>query len=80
MVKESTQRKHQDEIAYHNSTVGELEARYEAIQKRLDKLYDDKLDEKITPEFYARKFKQYSEKKDEITESIKRTQPPAQAI
>lgn len=38
----------------------------------MDKLYDDKLDEKITPDFYARKFKQYSEEKDEITESMKK--------
>ena len=37
----------------------------------MDKLYDDKLDEKITQEFYNRKFKQYSDEKDEIAESIK---------
>ena len=36
----------------------------------MDKLHDDKLDEKITPEFYSRKFKQYSDEKDEITEPI----------
>ena len=38
----------------------------------MDKLYDDKLDEKINQEFYSRKFKQYSEEKDELTETIKR--------
>ena len=38
----------------------------------MDKLYDDKLDEKITQEFYNRKFKQYSKEKDELTETIKR--------
>jgi len=38
----------------------------------MDKLYDDKLDEKITPDFYTRKFKQYSEEKDDLTESIKK--------
>ncbi|KKQ25556.1 MAG: Resolvase [Candidatus Roizmanbacteria bacterium GW2011_GWC2_37_13] len=71
-LKKALKESHQDEIAYHNSTVGELQARYEAVQKRLDKLYDDKLDEKITPDFYNRKFKQYSEEKDEVVESIKR--------
>ena len=71
-LKKALKESHQDEIAYHNSTVGELQARYEAVQKRLDKLYDDKLDEKITPDFYNRKFKQYSEEKDEVAESIKR--------
>lgn len=71
-LKKALKESHQDEIEYHNNTVGELEARYEAIQKRMDKLYDDKLDEKITPDFYTRKFKQYSDEKDEITESIKK--------
>jgi DNA invertase Pin-like site-specific DNA recombinase len=72
-LKKALKESHQDEITYHNnSTVVELEARYEAIQKRLDKLYDDKLDEKITPDFYSRKFKQYSDEKDEVTESIRR--------
>lgn len=71
-LKKALKESHQDEVEYHNSTVGELEARYEAIQKRMDKLYDDKLDEKITPEFYSRKFKQYSDEKDEVTESIKK--------
>lgn len=45
----------------------------------MDKLYDDKLDEKITPDFYSRKFKQYSDEKDEVTESIKKHSMPAQA-
>lgn len=71
-LKKALKESHQDEIEYHNSTVGELQTRYEAVQKRMDKLYDDKLDEKITPEFYNRKFKQYSDEKDELTETIKR--------
>jgi site-specific DNA recombinase len=71
-LRKALKESHQDEIEYHNSTVGELQARYEAVQKRMDKLYDDKLDEKITPAFYNRKFKQYSDEKDELTETIKR--------
>jgi len=70
-LKKALKESHRDEIEYHNSTIGQLQARYEAIQKRMDKLYDDKLDEKITQEFYNRKFKQYSDEKDEIAESIK---------
>ena len=71
-LKKALKESHQDEMEYHNSTVGELQIRYEAVQKRMDKLYDDKLDEKITPDFYNRKFKQYSDEKDELTETIKR--------
>jgi hypothetical protein len=71
-LKKALKESHQDEVQYHNSTVGELETRYEAVSRRMDKLYDDKLDEKITQEFYNRKFKQYSNEKDELTETIKR--------
>ena len=71
-LKKALKESHQDEVQYHNSTVGELETRYEAVSRRMDKLYDDKLDEKITQEFYNRKFKQYSKEKDELTETIKR--------
>jgi len=35
-------------------------------------LYDDKLDEKITPEFYDQKFKQYAQEKNEVVASIKK--------
>ena len=71
-LKKALKESHQDELQYHNDTVGELHVRYEAAQKRLDKLYDDKIDEKITPEFYSHKVKQYSDEKDEITESNKK--------
>jgi hypothetical protein len=42
------------------------------ILNRLDRLYDDKLDGKISEEFYERKFKQYSKEKEEIESAIKR--------
>ena len=71
-LKKALKESHQDEVQYHNSTVGELETRYEAVSRRMDKLYDDKPDEKINQEFYNRKFKQYSNEKDELTKTIKR--------
>lgn len=71
-IKRTLQESHKDEIAYHSSVLNELKQRYEQTQKRLDRLYDDKLDEKITKEFYERKFKQYSEKKEAITLSIEK--------
>lgn len=51
---------HKDEITYHSASVGELHSKHDLIKQRLDKLYDDKLDGKITEEFYQRKFNQYS--------------------
>ena len=69
-VQKALKESHQDEIAYHQTTQTEINHRSEQIQKRLDMLYDDKLDGKITLEFYETKFKQYSEQKEEILNSL----------
>lgn len=63
---------HQDEIEYHSTALNELNERYEQFQKRLDRLYDDKLDGKISSEFYEKKLKQYSDEKETITENIQK--------
>lgn len=62
---------HKDETEYHQNALDELKTSYERVQRRLDSLYDDKLDGKIEKEFYDRKFKQYSEEKEEAIKSIK---------
>ena len=71
-VQKALRESHQDEIEYHQKIREELNHRYEQIQKRLDLLYDDKLDGKITPEFYEKKFKQYTQEKEVIIDSLKR--------
>ncbi len=71
-VKKALKESHRDEIEYHSLAVNELNQRYELIQKRLDKLYDDKLDEKINKEFYERKFKEYSAERETILRSIQK--------
>jgi len=63
---------HKDEIAYREACLNELKRRHGLIIQRLDRLYDDKLDGKISEEFYERKFKQYSREKEEIESAIKR--------
>ena len=71
-IKKALKESHQDEIDYHNKSLEELNRRYEQIQRRLNVLYDDKLDEKITPEFYEQKFQQYTQEKKEIVASIEK--------
>ena len=71
-VQKALQESHQDEIDYHQKAREELNRRYEQIQKKLDMLYDDKLESKITLEFYDRKFKQYSQEKEDISDSLQR--------
>jgi hypothetical protein len=40
--------------------MNELTKRQEILKQRLDKLYDDKLDEKITESFYQKKYEEYA--------------------
>ncbi|HUW21128.1 MAG TPA: recombinase family protein [Candidatus Bathyarchaeia archaeon] len=71
-VKKALKESHQDEIVYHQSSVDELNQQYKQVQKRLDRLYDDKLDERITKAFYDRKFQQYTKEKNEVTDAIQK--------
>jgi len=71
-IKKALKESHADETVYHSTTVDELNKRYEQIKKRIDKLYDDKLDEKITLDFYNQKFKQYTGEKDAVLDTIKK--------
>ncbi len=69
-IKGALKESHKDEMGYYQSSLNELNKRNEQIQKRLDRLYDDKLDSIITKETYDKKFKQYSEEKENIIQSI----------
>jgi hypothetical protein len=71
-IKKALKESHRDEIEYHNNCINELKQRYEKIQKRLSLLYDDKLDGKITSDFYEQKFREYTKEKEEIISSIER--------
>lgn len=42
----------QDKIEYHNKTVAQIERQIKALQNRIDQAYMDKLDGKITEEFW----------------------------
>ena len=59
-LKKALKESHKDEISFHSVSVGDLNKQHDLIKQRLDKLYDEKLDGKITEEFYQKKFKQYS--------------------
>ncbi len=71
-VKKAMKESHSDEIAYNSSARDELNKRFESVQRRLEALYDDKLDGKIPEDFYQRKFKQFMEEKDQIMSALKR--------
>jgi site-specific DNA recombinase len=52
------------------ASIEEASNRLVVIQTRLDKLYDDKLDEKVTIETYDRKFKEYTTEKQSLLNTI----------
>lgn len=69
-VRKALRESHKVETGYHSTTMKDLEERKRQIEKRLDILYDERLDEKITKDFYDRKQKQYEDELDNILEAI----------
>ncbi len=63
---------HAEEIKYRQNAVSELEKRRNNIEKRLSRLYDDYLDEKIEKDFYEKKFSEYAEGKQDIDSSLQK--------
>lgn len=61
---------HEDEIKYHSEQVSALQRRCEKLQRRLDAMYDDKLDGKIDQEFYNRKSSAWKKEQDGIMRKI----------
>ena len=72
ILKEALKEAHADEIAYNNSARDELNRQYERVVQRLDRLYDDKVDGRISEEFYEQKFKKYSQEKEAVIASLKK--------
>ncbi len=71
-IQKALKESHADEVQYHTSALSELNSRLTRTQQKVDVLYDEKLDGKITPEFYEKKFVQYSQELEEVIASIKR--------
>ncbi|KKP86216.1 MAG: Recombinase [Candidatus Roizmanbacteria bacterium GW2011_GWA2_35_8] len=61
---------HQFETNYHTETVTDIETKKKQLEKRLDTLYDDRLDEIISKEFYDGKQKKFQEEIEALTESV----------
>ena len=71
-LKKALQESHADEVAYHNGALQELNGRFTKAQQKIDMLYDEKLEGKISQEFYEKKFAQYSQELDEIIAATQR--------
>lgn len=55
LVREALRQSHADEQTFHAEAIGRLQSEYTVLQVRLDAMYVDKLDGKISSEFFDRK-------------------------
>jgi site-specific DNA recombinase len=69
-IKAKIKQKHTQEIDYKENTIKTLNDRYGALQRRLDNLYNDRLDEKISPEFWQKKHNEISEEQNELKDKL----------
>lgn len=69
-LKKAIKESHKDEMHYHSTSVEELHKQHEQLKLRLDRLYDDKLDGKITEEDYNRRNKRYAEELTQVDKTI----------
>ena len=69
-VRKALKESHKNEINYHSDIVSDLTTKQKQLERRLEVLYDDRLDEKITKEFYERKRAQYQEELQDVAEAM----------
>ena len=70
-LKEALKESHVDEKAYHGETIAKLTSQLNKLQQKLDQVYDDRLEEKITEEFWAKKSEQWKEEQSRILSKVK---------
>lgn len=71
-IKSSLQESHQDEVEYRETRIKELNAIHDKLSKRLDRLYEDRLDEIIPDSVYREKFEKFTQEKSQIVAEIKK--------
>lgn len=62
--------KHQDKKDYTQNTRESLNLALKKMENRLDRIYEDKLDEIISVEYYKMKLKEFTKKKKEVLDEI----------
>ncbi len=70
LVTKALRNSHQDKRRFHNEAVARLQAEHGQVQNRLDQMYVDKLDGKISESFYERKASEWRAQIEHLDESI----------
>ena len=74
VLQKALKESHSSEIEYHTASVNEINKQLDKAQRRLEAIYEDKIDNKITPDFYQRKFTEYTKDKEGAMEALKKSQ------
>lgn len=69
-IKAKIKKNHVQEIEYKEKTIKTLNERYGALQRRLDNLYNDRLDEKISVGFWQEKHKAITEEQAALQDKL----------
>jgi site-specific DNA recombinase len=70
ILEQALKESHADEISRFNTNLNELNATIERSQRRLEAVYEDKLDGKVSVETYERLFKQYTQQKEDAVREL----------
>ncbi len=73
-VVQTLRESHQDEKAYHDQAIANLQAEYNRLQSRIDQAYTDKLDGKIPEDVVLRKIGQSQEEQTGVLAQIRNHQ------
>lgn len=69
-VSQALRESHQDECRFHEEAVDRLQADYRRLQNRIDQMYIDKLDGRITGDFFDQKSAEWSDEQRQILRTI----------
>jgi site-specific DNA recombinase len=69
-IVEALKGSHVDQQKFHEEAIALLEEQHKKLQRRLDRMYVDKLDGKVTDEFYDEKCSEWHLEQDEIRRNI----------
>jgi site-specific DNA recombinase len=71
-IKLKIKQNHVQETEYKETTLKALNDRYSVLQKRIDNLYNDRLDQKITSDFWEKKNQEIIEEQNGLQDQIKK--------
>ncbi|HYC34160.1 MAG TPA: recombinase family protein [Candidatus Paceibacterota bacterium] len=72
VLRKALKESHSEEIAYHDAQVKGINGSLERIQQRKRAMYDDKLDGRISADFYDEKLKSFKQEEELLTENLKK--------